>query len=89
MHALMARADAESAVQRSGYSPERRAELHRRMAASVAAGRPPTDGLDAEDVRVAELGDSEHYVADAASARSRRAQQMREEFDRVFWGVEP
>jgi hypothetical protein len=89
MHALMARADAESAAQRSGFSTEQRAELHTRITANAAAGRPPLDGLDADELRVAELGDSEHYTADAASSRSRRAQQMRDEFDRVFWGVEP
>jgi hypothetical protein len=89
MHVLMARADAESAGQRSGGDADQRARLHARIAANAAAGRPPLDGLDADERRVAELGDSEHYTADAASSRSRRAQQMRDEFDRVFWGVEP
>jgi hypothetical protein len=81
MHILMARADAESAAGRSGYTDAQRTELHAR----IAAGEP----LDADDERVKELGDSSHYRRDATSSRSVRAREMQEEFDRVFWGVEP
>jgi hypothetical protein len=82
MHILMARADAESAAARSGYDDVQRADLHTRMAAGE-------EGLSADELRVKELGDSAHYLQDAASSRSVRAREMQEEFDRVFWGVEP
>jgi hypothetical protein len=81
MHILMARADAESAAARSGYDDEQRAQLHARIAAGAE--------LSAEDRRVQELGAQAHYRQDAASSRSVRAREMQEEFDRVFWGVEP
>ncbi len=84
IHILMARADAEAAVGRSGYSDAQRAELHARIAAGATDAE-----LSADDLRVKELGDSAHYREDAASARSVRAREMQEAFDRVFWGVEP
>ncbi|MCW3006139.1 MAG: hypothetical protein JWP17_765 [Solirubrobacterales bacterium] len=82
MHILMARADAESAAGRSGYSDEQRTELHARIAAGA-------DDLSADDRRVQELAQGAHYQQDAASSRSVRAREMQEEFDRIFWGVEP
>lgn len=82
MHILMARADAESAAGRSGYDDAQRAALHARIAAGA------TD-LSADDLRVRALGEDAHYRQDAASSRSVRAREMQEEFDRVFWGVEP
>jgi hypothetical protein len=76
----MARADAEAAAKGSGYTDAQRAELHARLGA---------DDLSQDDRRVAELGDSSHYLAEAASQRSVRALEMQQEFDRVFWGVAP
>jgi hypothetical protein len=84
MHILMARADAESAVARSGYDDAQRADLHARLAAGAT-----DDALSADDLRVKALGDSAHYRQDAASSRSVRAREMQETFDQVFWGVEP
>jgi hypothetical protein len=81
MHILMARADAESAAARSGYTDEQRTSLHARIAAGAE--------LSGDDRRVKELGDEAHYRQDATSSRSVRAREMQEEFDRVFWGVEP
>jgi glycerol-3-phosphate dehydrogenase len=81
MHILMARADAQAAAQRSGYSDAQRADLRARIAAGQA--------LSPEDVRVRELGDGAHYREEAASSRSARAREMQEEFERVFWAVEP
>jgi hypothetical protein len=84
MHILMARADAEAAAGRSGYTDAQRAELHARMAAGATDAE-----LSADDLRVKELGDSAHYRDEAASARSVRAREMQEAFDQVYWGVQP